>query len=451
MPVVACLRKWGPRLAGVVGAQSLVQVCNALSGMLAVWFLPRESAYAWFTVAGSMMIMMTLLSDCGITAAVQAVGGPVWDDRSLFSQTVKAVRRWQGRQVLAAVLVVIPWMLVLLHQMHAPAWSMVLAAVLLAGCAWPAAAGQIWSHVNRLHSKLRAQLKAELAGAGVRLLLTAAVLGGTCWFMDDLPARLPAAAFILALAAACAATCLMHHLLRRVAAQLVDVEVQDSLELETRVRGIVSGTVVFTIYYGLQGQVSTWLMSWHGVADRVADVGALGRLGLFFALATAPVVQIAMPSFARCRERGQLLRQLGLVCGCYLAVTLGGLLLVAMLPGPVLWILGPQYAHLGAELPLAVLVPAAGGLTGLAWGLVMARGWGQSSAWVLPAGLSGQIAGLFLFDLTTVSGVLAFNAFILLPVLLVSGVIIWRGVQNWEMGKQKVEIEKQKLESGKQK
>ena len=104
---------------------------------------------------------------------------------------------------------------------------------------------------------------------------------------------------------------------------------------------------------------------------------------------------------------------------------------MTLLPGPVLWLLGPQYAHLGAELQLAALVPAAAGLSGIVWGLVLARGWIRSSAWVVPIGLSAQIAGCFLFDFTRVSGVLGFNLFIMVPVLLLACLVVWRGLANW--------------------
>ena len=189
--------------------------------------------------------------------------------------------------------------------------------------------------------------------------------------------------------------------------------------------------MAFTLYYGLQGQVSTWLISLHGSSTQVADVGALSRLGVLFSLATAPVVQVATPAFARCRERDKLRRQLLLTGGLFVLFSGGILLLVTLLPGPLLWLLGPQYAHLSMELRLAALVPAVTGLCGITWGLVMARGWIKSSALVVPAGIAAQVAGVFLFDLTTVSGVLEFNLFVLLPILLLACLVIWRGFGKW--------------------
>lgn len=441
MSAVSLLRRWGLRLGGVVGAQGIVQLCNAAAGLLVVRFLPRESAYAWFTVASSMLIMVTLFADLGLSAALQAVGGPLWEDRRRFSSVVAALRNWQRWTTLVAVLMVVPWMLVLLHRLHAPLWSLVGASAMLMAFAWPSAAGILLSHVNRLHSRLRPQVMAELSSAFARLVLTAVSVGLGCWLLGGTLASVPVGAFLAVLAAPVLAGWLLYALVRREASRLLDENAGSSHEFDARIRGIVAGSMAFTLYYGLQGQVSTWLISLQGASAQVADVGALSRLGVLFSLATAPVVQVATPAFARCRDRDKLRRQLLLTCGLFVLFSGGVLLLVTLLPGPLLWLLGPQYAHLAMELRLAALVPAVTGLCGITWGLVMARGWIKSSALVVPAGIAAQVAGVFLFDLTTVSGVLLFNLFILLPLLLLACLVIWRGFRRW-----KVEMEKQKGE-----
>lgn len=425
------MRRWGLLLGGVLGAQGLAQLCNALSGLLVVRFLPRESAYAWFTVASSTLIMVALLSDSGVAGALQAVGGPLWEDRTKFSAVVHAAHRRQRWLILAAVAFGVSWMLVLLRPLHASAAVMTGAALLVILAAWPAATGALLSHVNRIHARLRPQLVAELSSAVTRLTLTVAAVGLLWWLSGGTLAAWPELAFLCVLAAAVAATWVLCFLVQRSAADLVDVSSERSEELDGRVRSIVAGSVVFTLYYGLQGQVSTWLMSLTGASAQVADVGALGRLALLFSLATAPVVQFAMPAFARCRERDKLRRQLCLTVGMFLLFSASILLLVTVLPEPFLWLLGPQYAHLTTELRLAVLVPALTGLCGITWGLVMARGWIRHSSWVAPVGLAAQAVGLFLFDLKTVTGVLGFNLFILLPILLFAVLVIWRTFVVW--------------------
>ncbi len=432
MRALEWLRRWGPQLGGVVGTQGLVQLCNALSGLLVVRFLPRESAYAWFTVASSMLIMVALISDSGIAGALQAVGGPLWEDRPRFSTVVHAARGWQRWMTKAAVLVVVPWMLVLLRSLNMPVWCMVGASLLLLVFAWPAAEAVLFSHVNRIHSRLRPQLVAEFSSAFTRLILTAGSIGFAWWISGGSLASSPAGAFLSVLMAAVVASLILYMLVRREALCLVDAQDPASNEFDGQIRSLVAGSVAFTLYYGLQGQVSMWLMSLHGASTQVADVGALGRLGVIFSLASAPVVQFAAPAFARCREREKLSRHLLLTVGMFVLFSAGILLLVTVLPGPLLWLLGPQYAHLTMELRLAALLPAVTGLCGIMWGLVMARGWIRHSFLVVPAGIAAQVTGLFLFDLKTVTGVLGFNLFILLPVLLLACLVIWRGFCQWK-------------------
>jgi hypothetical protein len=106
--------------------------------------------------------------------------------------------------------------------------------------------------------------------------------------------------------------------------------------------------------------------------------------------------------------------------------------LAILLPTPILWLLGPQYSHLGNELRFTVLGLIVSGYSTITWGLLMARGWVQSMTLVIPVGIAAQIAGLCLFDLSSVSGVLGFNIFTSVPPMLLAGFIIWRKFRRWK-------------------
>jgi hypothetical protein len=62
----------------------------------------------------------------------------------------------------------------------------------------------------------------------------------------------------------------------------------------------------------------------------------------------------------------------------------------------------------------------------------MARGWVQSMTLVIPVGLAAQVAGLCLFDLSTVSGVLSFNIFASVPTVLLACFMIARKFRHWD-------------------
>lgn len=432
------VRRWAPLVSGVVGAQAIIMGVNALSGFLAVWTLPRETSYAWFTVASSMLAIITLLSDSGISVATNAIGGPVWQDHLKFTQVINAVRRHQRWLTGIALAVALPWIIILLVRVKAPVWG--IAGIALAGAliAWPMTTAQILANVNRLHSRYRPQLFAEIASAVSRLLLTAACLlpvfflfGGIA--TGSLPQGYPVHyCFIVVVLAACVSHLVYYGLVKRQAGQILLPGIADTDAYDAEIRQKVRHMYPFTVFNCMQGQLSVGLISLFGASAQVADLGALSRLIVVFGLAGAPLVQIAIPSFARSKEKDQLLRQFKKVCALYALFAAGILTVAILLPAPILWLLGPQYSHLSHELRFTVIGLIVSGYSTITWGLLMARGWVQSMTLVIPVGLAAQVAGLCLFDLSSVSGVLSFNIFASVPTVLLACFILWGKFRRWE-------------------
>jgi len=84
-------------------------------------------------------------------------------------------------------------------------------------------------------------------------------------------------------------------------------------------------------------------------ADRVADVGALGRLAVVFSILGAVTSEILFPAFARVQSAQMVRRRYLQIVFAYAAIS--GLLIgvVALFPGQVLAVLGSRYSHLHTE------------------------------------------------------------------------------------------------------
>jgi hypothetical protein len=384
-----------------------------------------------------MMLLSSMLTDSGLTAATNSLGGPIFRERTRFTQVIQSVLRHQRWVALMGVCLVIPAMLVLLDRIGAPAWGAGIAGVAIVVFTSQMAAAQVFSQVNRLHSLLHPQLKAELINAALRLALTLICLVSVWYYSGggDLAAfavhAAPGPLFVSVLLASAVPAVYFHQAVKSCAARVLDDQAASTYEFDEDIRRVIRQTTGFSLYYSLQGQVSVWLISWFGTSAQVADVGALGRLVMLFAVAGGPLVQVAGPAFARSGSRVQLRSQLFRVCGMYGLFSMGILLLALFLPGLMLWFLGPQYGHLTMELPLAVLGLAVAGYSGIMWGLVLARGWVKSSALIIPVGVATQIAGVFVFDFSTVAGVLGYNLFFTAPSVLLAVFIVRRGLRDW--------------------
>jgi hypothetical protein len=162
----------------------------------------------------------------------------------------------------------------------------------------------------------------------------------------------------------------------------------------------------------------------------VAEVGALGRLAMIFAVLSNLLTNVFIPAFARCHEARKLqLLYAGIIGG----VTGFGVLVscaAALFPNQFLFILGNRYAHLQAELLLMVSGAVLASIAGAMWGLNSAKGWISGSWLYIPATLITQIMLVPFVDFSRVRGVLLFNLISAIPTVLLNLVLSYRGFRS---------------------
>jgi hypothetical protein len=71
----------GRILTKFIALQVLIQGVTALSGFVIVRLLDK-SQYAAYTIAASLQVLLTVLSDSGIGWGLNAIGGCIWKDDS---------------------------------------------------------------------------------------------------------------------------------------------------------------------------------------------------------------------------------------------------------------------------------------------------------------------------------------------------------------------------------
>ena len=178
------------------------------------------------------------------------------------------------------------------------------------------------------------------------------------------------------------------------------------------------------IFFCVQGQIATWLIGWLAGVEQVADLGALSRLAVLFAAFGAPFTHLVAPSMARIQNVRILRRRFALAMTVVFGCTLLVLIAAAWQPGWFLWLLGEKYAHLKAELILALAAQGVTLSTSVCWGLIIVRGW-IHHAWItIVTNLTGLALGACLFQLQTVHGMLSLSVVSWIPTLLLCLFII---------------------------
>ncbi len=406
------------RVGHFASVQALVQVIGLAAGILLVRWLPQRE-YAYFTIANSMQSTINLLADIGISVGLVSIGGRVWHDRSRFGGLINAALGVRRRLGTAAVLIVTPIMCSLLIRNGASiTYTLILTAIVVAGVLLQFSLG-VLGVVPRLRSDFKRIQIIDLSGTLLRLALILAF-------------ALVALNAGVAVAIATAAFFLQFIMLRRYVAGVVDLGVPENPEDREGIIRLTKQLAANAVFYCFQGQITVFLISFFARnVSSVAEVGALGRLGMIFAVLTNLLANIFVPAFARCQDPRRLHWLFAAIIGAVLAFSLAVVGAAAVFPDQFLFVLGNKYAHLERELILMVAASVMAALTGTFWALNAAKAWIAGSWLYIPLTLATQLALIPFTDFSSVTGVLTFNLLSAVPNLFLNLVLSFRGLHRF--------------------
>ena len=404
--------------ARIVGSfafvQAAVQVIGFLSGILLVRYLDQRE-YAYFTIANTMQGTTNLLADIGISIGLVSIGGRVWQDRHRFGELISTALHLRRKLGAIAVLIVTPILYFMLVKNGASIpYALALIALVLIALGVQLSLG-VLSVVPRLHSNISRIQAIDLTGAVVRFLVLLAL------------------AFVflnagIAVAVASATLFLQYLMLRDYVARVVDLNAAENPEDRAAMRGFIRNQAANAIFFCFQGQITVFLISFFGRhAGSVAEVGALGRLAMIFAVLTNLLTNVFAPAFARCQSPRRLRWQYFAIVGAVAAFSFSVLAAAAIFPHAFLFVLGSKYAHLEHELVLMVAGAVASAVTGTFWALNSSKAWISGSWLYIPLTVATQVALIPFIDFSSVRGVLIFNLISAVPNLLLNLVLSLRG------------------------
>jgi O-antigen/teichoic acid export membrane protein len=363
--------------------------------------LPKAE-YAFFTIANTMQQMMNTLADNGISSGLTAIGGRVWDDRSRFGQLLNTAMRLRRLFALIAIVIVTPLLAWMLTQSGAtPTQSAWLCGAVLLALYFQLAIG-VLIVAPLLHLEVNRVQTLNFWSAALRLVL---ILGAYALFLNA----------VVALLAAAVSFAFQEWLLRRWLPRYADTKAPPHAGDRREILTIVKSQAPNAIYYCVQSQLMIWLISIFGSTSAVAEVGALGRLGMICLMIGSVMMNIVMPRFARVQEPRLLWRRYWQIIGATCGMSALLLLLAMAFPQALLWILGSKYAHLESELFLMILGTVLGMLLGTMYQLNLTKGWVVSPWQLIPIGVATEIVLIIVLDLSQVHGVLLMGVFSTIP------------------------------------
>jgi O-antigen/teichoic acid export membrane protein len=394
-PILGTLRRWTGILSAYFTAQTLTQATGLVAGLLLVRFMPVQQ-FALYTLATSVVTFFTFVSDLGSTSSLlyffqrSAATGEVFQP---YLGAVLSLRRGAFVLGAAAVLLVFPRSAAA-KGFGALDVALVTAALLL--CVWLQIAASVRLLALRLGGHYGRSYRAEVAGGAVRLatslLMVAAsllrawlgmlgmVMAGALTARLARPAEAPASAARASLG-----------------------------PYRRRILRYLLPTLPSALYFSIQGPLVVWLAATFGGTKNIAEVGALGRLGLVLSMFSGLSGVVLLPRMARIVDERLYRRRYFQYGGLLLAIALGLLAAAVLFPGALLFVLGKPYSGLHREL---ALVTASAGLTllsGFAVGVNLARSWNRWQTAAVLVLVAAQTGLASMLPLTKTAGVLLFS------------------------------------------
>ncbi|MEY2585562.1 MAG: hypothetical protein QOD80_1588 [Verrucomicrobiota bacterium] len=399
--------------------QGVVQVIGFFSGILLIRHLDQRE-YAYFTIANTMQGTLNVLADIGISIGLVSIGGRVWQDRHRFGQLVNTALGLRRKLGLVSVVVVVPILYYLLVKNGAAtSYTALLVVAVLIGLVVQLSIG-VLSVVPRLRSDVSRIQAIDLIGAVARFLALAALM---YLFLNG----------AVALAIGSATLVLQYWMLRRYVAGVIDVAAPENPEDRAAMVGFIRSQAANAVFFCVQGQITVFLISIFGrKVSSIAEVGALGRLAMIFAVLSHLLANVFAPAFARCQDRTRLRWQYAAILSAVAAFSLAIVGAAYFFPQQFLFVLGNKYAHLGRELLLMVGGAVITAIASTLWSLNAAKAWIAGSWLYIPLTLGTQLALIPFTDFSSVPGVLTFNLISAIPSLLLNVILSFRGFRRWQ-------------------
>ncbi|MEA2602392.1 MAG: hypothetical protein QOF89_3384 [Acidobacteriota bacterium] len=405
------LADWTKILSAYFTTQTLTQLLGIASGLLFVNFMPVRE-FALYTLAFSVITFFNFVSDLGSTTSLvyffrHARGAE--EEVGRYVAAVLSLRRLAFLLGAGAVLLAFP-RIAAAKGFGLRESLLATAGILL--CVWFQVSSSVRVLALRLADRYGLSYRAELTGGGVRLLLALVlVAAGLLWaWLGVLVSSLGAAATALV--------------------ARPGPETRTAAELRpyrAKVLRYLLPSLPSALYFSIQGPLTVWLATTFGSTRNMAEVGALGRLGLVVGIFSSLTGVVFLPRLARIHDE-RVYRARYLQFGALLLAVAAALVLTsAAVPGLLLALLGKQYAGLRHEL---VLVVSGAGLTllgGYAVAVNLSRSWNRWEGLAVVALIAVQAVLVARLPLSTTSGVLTFNVLTAATGLLLQLVIALGG------------------------
>ena len=408
-PKHARIFHWGRLITITGGAQVLVQGIGIICGILVLWLLPTRE-YAWYTVVNTMLGTMIILADSGIYIGVMSEGAKVWQDKNKLGTVIVTGLHLRKKFAVGSLLVSIPILVTLLSR-HGAGWlTILLISASLVPVFYASLSDSLLEVVPKLHQDITSLQKNQVSVSLGRLLITALTL-----FIFPF-------AYVAVLANG-VPRMLGNIRMYKIAHTFADKNQKVDVNIKNKILKVVRRSMPENIYYCLSGQITIWLISIFGNTKSVAEVGALGRLSLALNIFIIILSTVVIPRYAKLVENKViLLKRQFQIFVCVVIVCIFIVIITWLAPRQILLILGKNYENIDTQLLfLSIYGSCMNLLVSSIYFMYTSRGWIINPILSISVSILSTLVAFFLFDISSIKGVLLLNIFLSFIQLIFQG------------------------------
>lgn len=396
-------RRAGPlfRLASeYTAAQMAARSLAAISGLMLVRLLP-VSEYGFYTLLLSVFTFICTFSDLGATESLSFFRRRASIKNKPWRHYFHAAIRFRRTIFLIGFIAGTVYILYTAKRIDQGVLSIFTGVFLMGLAAWFAIQSSIISYVLKLEQHFRKAYLLDIGNESVKLVSVFLI-----WILGAATAL----AGILSITAGALVTALL-------AWQISQLKGSESLRSSSgRMRRStlallkqVVPTFPGSLHFALQGVLVAWLAVYYGSIGNLAEVGALGRIGVIVSIIAGFTSTVFVPRLIAITDESIFLKRYLMWCAVIGFTGVAILFAVWIFPEGLLFLLGQSYSGLHKELFITAATAVVGTWGGFAFNINRARGWVRYQSYSVPFIVVGQVVLFSLLDFSDTVGVLIFG------------------------------------------
>lgn len=409
------LREWSRLLSEYAVAQLLIQLLAVLAGLWIVNMLPVRE-YALYAFALSIFTFLTVFSDLGVSSALLYYRREVRIAGTAMAPYVRAAFALRRSLLAVGSVAGLAFLGLTGRERGFGLPELAATGAMLVVGVWFQVSASLGLVLLRLEGAYRDSYIAEASGNALRLLGV-----GALWLVSA-----PIAWLAMLTGAAGSFLCgrLTARRLNAIAGnEPTAAAAQDTVPARAIVRYILP-TLPGAVYFSIQAPLTVWLSAHFAGTQSIAEVGALGRLGLIFGLVSGFMGAVLVPRLSAVTDSRHYLRRYLQYWAVLAAFGAAVVVLAAAVPEWFLFLLGDAYRELRHDLLIVAGASVLGSWGGYVVAINNARGWVRWQPAALAVFVALQAVLVAALDLSSTLGVLYFGFWSsfagLIPQLLVN-------------------------------